>query len=58
MPQIAPMHPTPTYLTEWAGRQTSEQIYLATSRIVVGNHNDAFELKDNLRAAFKFIKGH
>jgi len=25
--QIAPMHPTPTYLTEWAGRQTSEQIY-------------------------------
>jgi len=24
--------------------------------MVAGNHNDAFELKDNLRAAFKFIK--
>lgn len=30
---------------------------LATTGIVAGNHNDAFELKDNLRAAFKFIKG-
>jgi hypothetical protein len=29
---------------------------LATTGIVAGNHNDAFELKDNLRAAFKFIK--
>jgi transposase len=29
---------------------------LATTRIVAGNHNDAFELKDTLRAAFKFIK--
>lgn len=29
---------------------------LATTAIVAGNHNDAFELKDNLRAAFKFIK--
>jgi transposase len=30
---------------------------LATTGIVAGHHNDAFELKDNLRAAFKFIKG-
>jgi hypothetical protein len=30
---------------------------LATTGIVAGNHNDAFELKDNLRTAFKFIKG-
>jgi hypothetical protein len=30
---------------------------LATTGIVAGNHNDAYELKDNLRAAFKFIKG-
>lgn len=30
---------------------------LATTGIVAGNHNDAFELKDNLRLAFKFIKG-
>lgn len=29
---------------------------LATTGIVAGNHNDAFDLKDNLRAAFKFIK--
>src|SRR5690606_19545383 len=29
---------------------------LATTGIVAGNHNDAFELKDNLRTAFKFIK--
>lgn len=29
---------------------------LATTGIVAGNHNDAYELKDNLRAAFKFIK--
>jgi transposase len=29
---------------------------LATTDIVAGNHNAAFELKDNLRAAFKFIK--
>lgn len=29
---------------------------LATTGIVAGNHNDAFELKDNLRCAFKFIK--
>lgn len=29
---------------------------LATTGIVAGNHNDAFELKDNLRRAFKFIK--
>lgn len=29
---------------------------LATTGLVAGNHNDAFELKDNLRAAFKFIK--
>lgn len=29
---------------------------LATTGIVAGNHNDAFELKDNLRMAFKFIK--
>jgi transposase len=29
---------------------------LATTGIVAGNHNDAFELKDNLRAAFKFMK--
>lgn len=29
---------------------------LATTGIVAGNHNDAFALKDNLRAAFKFIK--
>lgn len=29
---------------------------LATTGIVAGNHNDAFELKDNLCAAFKFIK--
>lgn len=29
---------------------------LATTGIIAGNHNDAFELKDNLRAAFKFIK--
>jgi hypothetical protein len=29
---------------------------LATTEIIAGNHNDAFELKDNLRAAFKFIK--
>lgn len=29
---------------------------LASTGIVAGNHNDAFELKDNLRAAFKFIK--
>lgn len=25
--QIAPLHPKPTYLTEWAGRQTRAQIY-------------------------------
>ena len=25
--QLAPMHPAPTYLNEWAGRQTKEQIY-------------------------------
>ena len=31
-------------------------IILATIGIIAGNHNDAFELKDNLRAAFKFIK--
>ena len=31
-------------------------LILATTGIVAGNHNDAFELKDNLRAAFKFIK--
>jgi transposase len=30
---------------------------LATTGIIAGNHNDAFELKDNLRSAFKFIKG-
>ena len=30
---------------------------LATTGIVAGNHNDAFELKDTLRLAFKFIKG-
>lgn len=30
---------------------------LATTGIIAGNHNDAFELKDHLRAAFKFIKG-
>lgn len=29
---------------------------LASTGIVAGNHNDAFELNDNLRAAFKFIK--
>lgn len=29
---------------------------LATTGIVAGNHNDAFELKDHLRAAFMFIK--
>jgi transposase len=29
---------------------------LATTGIISGNHNDAFELKDHLRAAFKFIK--
>jgi len=29
---------------------------LATTGIIAGNHNDAFELKDHLRAAFKFIK--
>jgi hypothetical protein len=29
---------------------------LATTGIIAGNHNYAFELKDNLRAAFKFIK--
>lgn len=29
---------------------------LATTGLVAGNHNDAFALKDNLRAAFKFIK--
>ena len=29
---------------------------LATTGIIAGNHNDAFELKDNLRTAFKFIK--
>lgn len=29
---------------------------LATTGIVAGNHNDAFDLKDNLQAAFKFIK--
>jgi transposase len=29
---------------------------LATTGIVAGNHNDAFELKDHLSAAFKFIK--
>lgn len=29
---------------------------LATSAVVAGNHNDAFELKDNLRSAFKFMK--
>lgn len=29
---------------------------LATTGIIAGNHNDAFELKANLRAAFKFIK--
>ncbi|MDX1992539.1 MAG: transposase family protein [bacterium] len=29
---------------------------LATTGIVAVNHNDAFELKDNLRDAFKFIK--
>jgi hypothetical protein len=29
---------------------------LATTEIVAGNHNDAFELKDHLRAAFQFIK--
>jgi hypothetical protein len=29
---------------------------LATTGIVAGNHNDTFELKDNLRSAFKFIK--
>lgn len=27
-----------------------------TTEIGAGNHNDAFELKDNLRAALKFIK--
>lgn len=31
---------------------------LATTRVVAGNHNDAFELKDTLRAAFKFIERH
>lgn len=31
---------------------------LATTAIVAGNHNDAFQLKDTLRAAFKFIKRH
>lgn len=30
---------------------------LATTGIIAGNHNDAFELTDTLRAAFKFIKG-
>lgn len=30
---------------------------LASTGIIAGNHNDAFDLKDNLRAAFKFIKG-
>ncbi len=30
---------------------------LATTGIIAGNHNDAFELKDTLRTAFKFIKG-
>lgn len=29
---------------------------LATTGIIAGNHNDAFELKDNMRTAFKFIK--
>lgn len=29
---------------------------LATTGIIAGNHTDAFELKDTLRAAFKFIK--
>jgi transposase len=29
---------------------------LATTGIIAGNHNDAFELKDNLRAAFKRLK--
>jgi transposase len=29
---------------------------LATTGIIAGNHNDAFELKDNLRAAFKCLK--
>jgi transposase len=29
---------------------------LATTPLVAGNHNDAFELKDNLQAAFKFMK--
>jgi transposase len=30
---------------------------LATTGIIAGNHHDAFELKDTLGAAFKFIKG-
>ena len=29
---------------------------LATTGIISGNHNDAFELQDHLRAGFKFIK--
>jgi hypothetical protein len=29
---------------------------LARTGIIAGNHNDAFELNDHLRAAFKFIK--
>jgi len=30
---------------------------LATTGIIAGHHHDAFDLKDNLRTAFKFIKG-
>ena len=30
---------------------------LASTGIIAGNHNDAFELKDHLRSAFRFIKG-
>jgi transposase len=29
---------------------------LASTPIVAGHHNDAYDLKDNLRSAFKFIK--
>jgi transposase len=36
---------------------TDKQGYiLATTQPVAGNHNDAFELKDNLQSAFKFMK--
>jgi len=33
-----------------------EGYIIATTPLVAGNHNDAFELKDNLQTAFKFMK--